>query len=405
MSRRIFFRPPLLSPLASRLPDNRKLAVVHSLLRRRFPAIARVAVALYDAKTGMARTFLCHGDRPTPLARYEASVADAGSLRRVLRDRRIRVVNDLDVFAKGTHLHTRAIRAGGFRSGAAFPIVVGGRVTGFVFFNARRRNAFAPSDIPLLEVFAHLAADVAMSGVRSAGSLLTGLRSAAGMVHARDPETGDHLERMARYSRLIAQELARSGRRGLDDERIEYITDFAPLHDVGKIAIPDRILLKPGPLTDAERGVMKTHTTKGRLIVDSLLRRFGSASRAQAKALRQIAEHHHEVIDGSGYPHGIRGRRIPLEARIAAVADVFDALTSARPYKDAWTVDEGFAALRKLAPARLDPDCVDALVRNRRAVDRIRRRFRDSGRLPLSARELRLSPRAAPRRRRPPPRP
>lgn len=211
MSRRIFFRPPLLSPLASRLSDNRKLAVVHSLLRRRFPAIARVAVALYDAKTGMARTFLCHGDRPTPLARYEASVAGAGSLRRVLRDRRIRVVNDLDVFAKGTHLHTRAIRAGGFRSGAAFPIVVGGRVTGFVFFNSRRRNVFAPSDIPLLEVFAHLAADVAMSGVRSAGSLLSALRSAAGMVHARDPETGDHLERMARYSRLIAQELARGG--------------------------------------------------------------------------------------------------------------------------------------------------------------------------------------------------
>ncbi len=405
MSRSIFFRPPLLSPLASRLSDNRKLAVVHSLLRRRFPAIARVAVALYDAKTGMARTFLSHGDRPTPLARYEASVAEAGSLRRVLRDRRIRVVNDLDVFAKGTHLHTRAIRAGGFRSGAAFPIVVGGRATGFVFFNSRRRNAFAPSDLPLLEVFAHLAADVAMSGVRSAGLLLSALRSAAGMVHARDPETGDHLERMARYSRLIAQELSRSGRRGLDDERIEYITDFAPLHDVGKIGIPDRILLKPGPLTDSERGVMKTHTTKGRLIVDGLLRRFGSASRAQAKALRQIAEHHHEVIDGSGYPHGIRGRRIPLEARIAAVADVFDALTSARPYKDAWTVDEAFAALRKLAPGRLDPDCVDALVRNRPAVDRIRRRFRGSGRLPLRARELRLSARAAPRRRRPPPRP
>ena len=80
MSRSIFFRPPLLSPLASRLSDNRKLAVVHSLLRRRFPAIARVAVALYDAKTGMARTFLSHGDRPTPLARYEASVAEAGAL-------------------------------------------------------------------------------------------------------------------------------------------------------------------------------------------------------------------------------------------------------------------------------------------------------------------------------------
>jgi HD-GYP domain-containing protein (c-di-GMP phosphodiesterase class II) len=391
----IYFRAPALAALSSRLSDNRKLAAVHALLRRYFPAVARVAVALYDPRTGMARTFLSHGDRPTPLAQYEARVADASALRRVFRGRRIRIVNDLDIFSAGKHLHTRAIRGGGYRSGVAFPILAEGRTAGFVFFNARRRGAFAPADVPLLEVFAHLAADVATSGVRSAGLLLAAVKTAGGMVHVRDPETGDHLERMARYSRLIAQELARSGRRGLDDERIEYITDFAPLHDVGKLGIPDRVLLKPGPLTAPERRLMKTHTTKGRRIVDSILRRFGSASRGQARALRQIAEHHHEVLDGSGYPHGIRGRKIPLEARIAAVADVFDALTSARPYKDAWTVDRAFAALEELGRTRLDPRCVGALVGNRRAVEAIRRRFREEGRLPLRARDFRRSPRRA----------
>lgn len=402
MTKKIFFRAPMLARLGTRLSDSRKLAVLHDVMRRFFPRVARVAVALYDAKTGTARTFLSHGDRSTPLARYESSLAGAPSLRRIFRSRRIRVVNDLDLFAKGKQLHTRAIRAGGYRSGAAFPLVLEDRVRGFVFFNSRRRNAFAPADLPLLEVFARLAADVATAPLRSAGQLLSVLKTAGGLVHARDPETGNHLERMARYSRVIAQELARSGRRKLNDERIQYIEDFAPLHDVGKIGIPDRVLLKPGPLTGPERRLMQTHTTKGRIIVDAILRRFGSASPAQARALRQIAEHHHEVLDGSGYPGGMRGKRITLEARIAAVADIFDALTSARPYKDAWTLDRAFAALEQLGLTRLDRDCVRALIARRREVERIRRRFRDAGRLPLRARDFSSRGRPAARARRPP---
>lgn len=405
VTEKIFFRTPVLARLGSRLPDSRKLAVLHAVMRRYFPGVARVAVALYDAKTGMARTFLSHGDRPTPLALYEAKVADASSLRRIFRSRSIRVVNDMDIFAKGKHLHTRAIRAGGFRSGAAFPLVLEDRVQGFVFFNSRRRNAFAPADLPLLEVFAHLAADVAMAPLRSAGLLLAALKTAGGLVHDRDPETGNHLERMSRYSRVIAQELSRSGKHRLSDERIQYIEDFAPLHDVGKIGIPDRVLLKPGPLTGPERRLMQTHTTKGRLIVDAILRRFGSASPAQANALRQIAERHHEVLDGSGYPGGMKGGRIALEARIAAVADIFDALTSARPYKDAWTLDRAFAALEELAVTRLDRDCVRALIARRREVERIRRRFRDAGLLPLRASDLSPLGRSAARERPLPPSP
>ena len=379
MPKKILFRAPVLGRLGSRISDSRKLGVLYGVLRRFFPYIQRAAVALYDAKTGRAGTFLYHGDRPTPLALYESSLSEAPSLRRVFRSRRIRVVNDMAVFKEGTREHTQAIRAGGFKSGAAFPIVVEGRVEGFVFFNSRSKNAFAPADLPLLEVFAQLTAGVATARLRSTEMLRAALRTASGMVHLRDLETGNHLDRMARYARVIARELSRSGRRGFDDERVQYVSDFAPLHDVGKIGIPDRVLLKPGPLTGPERRLMKTHTTKGRRIVDDILRNFGAASPARADALRQIAEHHHEAMDGSGYPDHLRGRKIPIEARIVAVADVFDALTSARPYKPAWSVDRAFALLKTLGRTSLDRDCVPALIKNRTEVERIRRRFLDAG--------------------------
>jgi HD-GYP domain-containing protein (c-di-GMP phosphodiesterase class II) len=379
MPKKIIFCPSILGRLGSRVSDSRKLAALHGVLRRFFPDVARVAAALYDAKTGTAATFLSHGDRPTPLAAYEARLDEAPSLRRVFRSRRIRVVNDMDVFAKGSREHTKAIRDGGFKSGAAFPILVEGRVDGFVFMNSRRKNAFAPESLPLLEVFARIAADVATARLNSTKMLRASLRTASEMVHYRDLETGNHLDRMARYSRVIAQELSRSGRRGFDDERIQLIEDYAPLHDVGKIGIPDRVLLKPGPLTKPERRLMKTHTTKGLRIVDSILRNFGETSLARANALRDIAEHHHEAMDGSGYPDHLRGGKISIEARIVAVADVFDALTSARPYKRAWTTDRAFDTLKKLGRTKLDRVCVRALIKRRREVESIRRRFPSPG--------------------------
>ncbi|MFI5347060.1 MAG: HD domain-containing phosphohydrolase [Elusimicrobiota bacterium] len=378
MTKNLYFRPPVLARLGSRASDARKLAALHAVLKRFFPAVARIAVALYDAKTGMAGTFLSHGDRPTPLVSYEARLDEAASLRRVFRSRRIRVVNDLDLFAKGVRKHTKSIRAAGFKSGAAFPIVVEGTVQGFVFMNSRRKNAFAPRDLPQLELFAQAAANTATARVRSAEMLRAALRTASGMVHLRDLETGNHLDRMARYARVIAQEFARSKRRGFDDERVQYIEDFAPLHDVGKIGIPDRVLLKPGALTNSERRLMQTHTTKGRRIIDAIIRDFGPGSPARANALKEIAKHHHEALDGSGYPDHLRGRKISIEARIVAVADVFDALTSARPYKKAWSTDRAFDMLRTLSRTRLDRDCVRALIKNRREVERIRRQFRDA---------------------------
>lgn len=165
----------------------------------------------------------------------------------------------------------------------------------------------------------------------------------------RDPETGAHIQRMSNYSHLIAQQLR------LPLEEQELILRASPMHDIGKIAIPDNILLKPGRLDEAEFTCMKTHAEKGWEILR------GSASQLLDVAA-VIARSHHEKFDGSGYPQGLRGEDIPLHGRIVAVADVFDALTSERPYKKAWEIERAVDFLQAGAGAHFDPLCVAAFL-------------------------------------------
>lgn len=165
----------------------------------------------------------------------------------------------------------------------------------------------------------------------------------------RDPETGAHILRMARYSQLIAQKL------GLPDEQCDLLLRAAPMHDLGKLGIPDDILLKPGKLTEDEYRIMSKHPEIGYAILsgsDSQLIRMGA----------EIALTHHEKFDGSGYPNHLKGRNIPLMGRIVAVADVFDALTSARPYKPAWPVERARQLLIDNSGSHFDPDCVEAFL-------------------------------------------
>ena len=153
---------------------------------------------------------------------------------------------------------------------------------------------------------------------------------------------------------------------------------FAPLHDIGKIGIPDNILLKPDKLNDNERETMKTHVHKGRAMIDDLLNNFGLDNVEHLGMLRNIAEFHHEKVNGKGYPSGKKGGEIPLEARIIAVADVFDALTSKRPYKEAWDNQRAIDMLQKLAGETLDQDCVDALLKNLGTVEEIQKQFQEN---------------------------
>ena len=180
----------------------------------------------------------------------------------------------------------------------------------------------------------------------------------------RDHDTGNHVMRMAKYARAMAEKL------GFTEMECEEIELAAPLHDIGKIGIPDAILLKPGKLTADEFQIMQAHPIIGYEILSGSQSRF-----IQIGAV--IALGHHEKFDGSGYPKRLRGAEIPLAARIVAVADVFDALTSARPYKAAWPFDEAVAYIRDQAGRHFDPLCVQAFLDQIDEIRAIGRRLCD----------------------------
>jgi HD-GYP domain-containing protein (c-di-GMP phosphodiesterase class II) len=168
-------------------------------------------------------------------------------------------------------------------------------------------------------------------------------------VEFRDEDTGAHIERIGRFSTLLAEHV------GLDAELCERLGYAAPLHDVGKVAIPDAILLKPGPLTAEERAIVETHAEEGH----RLLR--GSSSSILDMAAT-IALSHHEKWDGSGYPRGLAGEEIPIEGRIVAVADVFDALTSDRVYRTAYSVEQAVHLMREQRGHHFDPVLLDTFL-------------------------------------------
>lgn len=181
---------------------------------------------------------------------------------------------------------------------------------------------------------------------------------------SRDPETGAHLMRMSGYCALIAARL------GLPEEDVEVIRHASPMHDVGKIAVPDAVLMKPGPLTGDEWLLMREHPLHGARIL-------ANSNNRLLQAGEEIALTHHERFDGSGYPRGLKGPEIPLFGRICAVADVFDALTSQRPYKPPYPAEKSLAIMAEGRGSHFDPEVIDAFFACACEVTAVRGRFHD----------------------------
>lgn len=364
-----------LSRLNEKLNISDKLNVIHQEILQHTSEISRIAVALYEKERDLLRTFVCSCQSENILQHYQSRLHESFSLMKIVEEKKPRIINDLSIFNGSKKEHSRLIEEFGYGSSYTSPMYNDGEFIGFVFINSLQKNHFSPLIINLLAPFVHLISLITIKELELIKVLLGSVCTALDMSHHRDPETGAHLERMSRYCRLIANKLADS--HGLDDEYIEYVYRFSPLHDVGKIAIPDKILLKPGKLTVDEFDVMKNHTLQGKEIITRMLNNFNLNNLKYIDVMTNIVEFHHENVDGSGYPHQLVGDAIPLEARIVAVADVFDALTSERPYKHAWSNEKSFAELERLTGTKFDGTCTEALLSQRDAIEAIQSQFSD----------------------------
>lgn len=353
-----------------------KLIATHKSISEIFPFIVRIAITIYDPETSVLKSYLHSSGEDNPLDNFQAYLEDAPSLKAILKNGLPRVVNNMLTFSDGKHEHTKRIGRQGYAASYTLPMFNNGVFFGFLFFNSDKKEVFSESVLRQIDVYSHLISLMVINELSSIHTLSAVVKATGRITHLRDPETGSHLDRMSRYSRIIASALA--DKYHLNDEYIEHIFMFSPLHDLGKISIPDSILLKPGKLSENEKNIMQTHARIGRDMIDEILENFGIENINHIDMLRNIAESHHETINGKGYPAGLKGDEIPLEARIVAVADVFDALTSVRPYKEAWSNNKAIQYLLELAGEEFDQECVNALVNNINQIEEIQKQFKEN---------------------------
>jgi HD-GYP domain-containing protein (c-di-GMP phosphodiesterase class II) len=268
----------------------------------------------------------------------------------------------------------------GCRSLLALPIMGREGPVGVFEFGRRAAGEFSTEDIDLAGMLVDQMA-YQLENYRLVRQLSASrdavIHGMARLAESRGGDIGGHLERICAYSQLLGRRLL--GRPGylsqVSDEWITTLTRAAALHDIGKVGVPDRILLKPGSLDEEEFRIMRTHSTLGAEILQDLMLTHGAFSMLEMGM--QIAESHHERWDGSGYPHGLSGYEIPLCARIVALADVYDALTSKRVYKTAWSCEETLTQIENLAGSHFDPDLVPLFLQDAAELERICHEYPD----------------------------
>ncbi|ABR47480.1 metal dependent phosphohydrolase [Alkaliphilus metalliredigens QYMF] len=252
----------------------------------------------------------------------------------------------------------------GIRSNMIIPLISGDTVFGFLFFSSFHLNAYDEKDLILAVKIAREMSTIIDKTYLTKSMLHNITLTFADLVEKKDLETGNHINRMTSYCRIIAEGLQTNG----DQDYCTYpkfiheLEMYAPLHDIGKIGVPDCVLTKPGKLTEDEWTVMKQHTSIGAEILTKLEDSLRIFKKDFFKVAIDVSHYHHEKWDGSGYPKGLKGKEIPLAARIAAIADVFDALSSKRPYKRAFSFQESLEIIEEGAGKHFDPILVEAFM-------------------------------------------
>jgi HD-GYP domain-containing protein (c-di-GMP phosphodiesterase class II) len=372
----------VIDPLAilAHLNDHTTLSdKLHTLLdyiRQRHTFMVRIAVTLYDENTDTIKTYINATYGKDPLPHYQTCLSDSESLTQIKNDRKPRILNDMNPLHSVNKEHANKISEIGFQSSFTVPIYKGDHFLGFIFFNSSVLNTMNHDVTSDLMVIAHLISMLITNELNFIATTKDVSNSIASLANHRNLETGQNLNLISHLARVIAHELAIE--REFNDEYVEQIFIFSPLHDIGKIAIPDEILNRPGKLTAEEMALVQTHTTKGHEFIVNLQKNLDMLSPQSCEVLQNIVHYHHEYWDGSGYPKKLAGDAIPLEARIVAIADVFDALISHRVYKERWSIDKAMDYLAEKSGSQFDPDCVKIFLEKRSEVESIINKFQQA---------------------------
>lgn len=302
------------------------------------------------------------------------------SLGKIIESGEPRVINDLPSYVKNPNAeYNKIILDAGINSSITYPLKLYNKPVGIIFFSSIYKNIYNEKHISFLKTLSDSIAISLYKNLFIEELLYTQALSLAKLAEARDEVTGMHLERMKQYSTKIAEILFEENIfPELTIKTIKDIEKFSPLHDIGKVGIRDSILLKPGKLTDEEYKEMQLHVEYGAEVLRAAERNMVKFNKSLFKVAIEIVLGHHEKWDGTGYPKQKKGEEIPLSARIVAVADVFDALTSKRPYKEAFSFDKAMEILIASKGKHFDPCIIDCVVKHKDKIYQIYQQFHNN---------------------------
>ncbi|UYP00153.1 HD domain-containing protein [Oceanotoga sp. DSM 15011] len=290
-----------------------------------------------------------------------------------------RIINDLEKHFNTINKSqsTFLLLKEGIKSSLTAPIFFDGKCYGFIFFSSKDKNSynedhkkFAKKIVYTLKqnIYSHFIVQQMIAATAS---------GFVKIVEGKDNETGNHIVRVSNYSRIIAKEIAKEDKK-MTPDKIREIYLFSPLHDMGKVGIPDGILLKPGKLTKEEFEIMKKHVNIGTKILTNMNQKLKSFINYDfLNTAIEITSDHHERYDGSGYPKGKKGKEISMSGRIVAIADVFDALTSKRPYKEAFSIEESLDIIKNETGTHFDPLVFEAFLKNMDEIKNIYEKYKE----------------------------
>lgn len=318
-----------------------------------------------EASYGISAPYL--SDLPKKMLGIKAEISST-SLENIVKNGTPRVINDLKDYTKAKDTeYNRVLLNAGIKSSITLPLKINDKPIGIIFFSSTEKNIYKEEHIVFLKTLSSSIAISLNKNIFIDEMLYSTLLALTKMAEARDEDTGDHLDRMTAYAVKISEFLMED--RVYEDiinvSFLKNIERFSPMHDIGKVGVKDGILLKPGKLTAEEYDEMKKHVSYGAEVLRSAESNIAKLNYSMFQMGIEIVEGHHEKWNGTGYPNKKSGNDIPLSARIVAAADVFDALTSKRPYKKQYSFDESFNYIIDERGRHFDPEIIDSLVRHK----------------------------------------